>query len=49
MTIVNAHLIWSDFLSRGRVRRPSPNQGAGASCFVVVVLASVSFPDARSD
>ena len=29
------HLIWSDLLSRGRVRRPSRWFGAGASCFVV--------------
>ncbi len=36
------HLIWSDLLSIGRVRRPSRLFEAGASCFVVVGLASVS-------
>jgi hypothetical protein len=35
-------VIWSDLLSIGRVRRPSRLFEAGASCFVVVGLASVS-------
>lgn len=35
-------LIWSDLLSRGRVRRRSRLFGAGASCFVAEVLVSVS-------
>ena len=42
-------LIWADVLSSGRVRRPSPMVGAGASRFVGCGLGERVVGDARSD
>ena len=47
--IEELHLIWSDLLSSGRVRRPSRAIGTGASCFVVLMAGERVVGDARSD